>query len=223
MMAYGFIESYFTRARKAGIIFIQYSLDSKPEVQPQEEKILVKAFEPIIAQHIEITADLLVLATGVQPNVPVELAEATGISLDPDGFFQEADLKWRPVDALKEGVFACGLAHSPRSITESMATAEAAAQRALRILLRKELPAGSVVAKVRHSLCSLCERCIAACPYQARTLWADQGKVVVNAAMCQGCGACATVCPNSASVLLGFTGQQMFDIIDATLEASGGA
>ncbi len=220
IMAYGFAESYYTQARKAGVIFIQYTPDRKPQVETAETAIRVKVFEPIIAQDVEITADLLVLATGVTPSFPAELAEAYGIGLDQDGFFNEADSKWRPVDALKEGVFACGLAHSPRSIAESIVTAEAAAQRSLRILSRTNLPTGKVVAEVRQSLCSLCERCIPACPYQARALWAEHDKVVVNPAMCQGCGTCATVCPNSASVVRGFTGPQMFDVIDAAIESS---
>jgi heterodisulfide reductase subunit A len=114
-------------------------------------------------------------------------------------------------------VFACGLALSPRSIPESIATAEAAAQRALRILGRERLATGRVVAGVRPSLCSLCEQCINACPYGARTLEADLQQVLVNPAMCQGCGACAAVCPNDASFLEGYPAQQMLAVIDAAL------
>jgi len=121
------------------------------------------------------------------------------------------------VDALKEGVFACGLAHSPRNVAESIATAEAAAQRALRILSRERLPAGKIVAQVRHSLCSLCEQCIDACPYGARTIDADLARVLVNPVMCQGCGVCANVCPNDAAVLEGYAAQQMLETIDAVL------
>ena len=157
------------------------------------------------------------MATGVIPNLPAELAETCGASVDIDGFFQEADSKWRPVDSLNEGVFACGLAHSPRNIAETIATAEAAAQRALRILSRKRLPAGKVVASVHHSLCSLCERCIDACPYGARTIDDDQEKVLINPAMCQGCGSCAAICPNGASVVEGFLEQQMLEMIDAAI------
>jgi heterodisulfide reductase subunit A len=64
----------------------------------------------------------------------------------------------------------------------------------------------------------LCERCIEACPYGARTLDWELEKIVVNPAMCQGCGACAAVCPNSASVLNDFTDEKMFDVIDAAFE-----
>jgi heterodisulfide reductase subunit A len=223
MMTYGFNESYFTQARKENVIFIQYHVDDKPTVKlaegsgGDEKPLSVAVYEPIIRKKVEIDADLVVLATGIVPTLPTELAAAFGVDRDQYGFFSEAESKWRPVDAFKEGVFACGLSHSPRSITEAIATAEASAQRALRILSRERLPGGKVVAGIHTSLCSLCERCIEACPYGARTLTPDQEKIEVNPVMCQGCGSCATACPNSASYLEGFTEQQMLDVIDAAL------
>ncbi|MEJ2169570.1 MAG: 4Fe-4S dicluster domain-containing protein, partial [Desulfobacterales bacterium] len=217
MMAYGFTEAYYTRARKAGVNFIQYTVDEKPQVRIDPDSVSVTVLEPIIGQQVQIKADLVVLATGVAPMLPQDLAQSLGATIDRDGFFQEAESKWRPVDSLKEGIFACGLAHSPRNIAESITTAEAAAQRALRILSRERLPAGKVVAKVRHSLCSLCERCIKACPYEARSIDYEHEKVLVNPVMCQGCGSCSAVCPNSASILDGFQEQQMFEMIDAVI------
>ncbi len=199
-------------------------MESKPRVsvtENPENPIRVTAVDPILGRSVEIEADLLVLATGVVPQLPPDLADAFGAETDADGFFKEAESKWRPVDSLREGVFACGLALSPRGISESIATAGAAAERSLTILSREKLSTGKVVARVHHSLCSLCERCIETCPYEARRLDLDQGKVLVNPAMCQGCGDCATVCPNGASVVSGFSQQQMFGVIDAALEARG--
>ena len=217
VMAYGFSEAAFTRARKAGVIFIPYHPDRPPQVEPAETGAMVTVAEPILGRTLAIEAQLVVLATGIVPRLPPELAEAYGAHLDRDGFFQEADSKWRPVDGLKEGVFSCGLALGPRTITESVATGEAAAQRALRLLSRERLAAGKVTAGVRHSLCSLCEQCIAACPYGARSLDVDFEEVRVNPAMCQGCGACAAVCPNDASFLEGYAPQQMLATIDAAI------
>jgi heterodisulfide reductase subunit A len=217
MMTCGFSEAAFTRARQAGVIFITYRLDSPPLVEPAEGAATVTVEEPILGQTIQIKAQLAVLATGIVPTLPPELAGAFGAHVDADGFFQEADTKWRPVDSLKEGVFACGLALSPRSIAESVASAEAAAQRALRVLSRERLSTGKVTAGVRHSLCSLCEQCINACPYEARSLDEECGQVRVNPAMCQGCGACAAVCPNDASFLEGYAAQQMLAMIDAAM------
>ena len=217
MMTYGFAETYYTRTRATDVIFIQYRTDDKPRVQTGKESLEVTIFEPILGRYLKIKADLVVLATGLVSNLPEDLAQSFGASVDQDGFFQEAESKWRPVDALKEGVFACGLTHSPRNIAETIATAEAAAERALRIISREHLPAGKVLAQVHHSLCSLCERCIDACPYGARSIDFDHEKVRINPVMCQGCGACAAVCPNSASILEGFLEQQMFEMIDAAM------
>ncbi len=222
MMSYGFTETFYTQARKAGVFFIQYDKDNKPNVEPANGTVRVRVDEPIIAKTVEIDADLVVLATGIKPNLRKDLANGFGADIDPDGFFQEAESKWRPVDALTEGVFACGITHSPRSIAESVATAEAAAQRSLRILTKEHLRSGKVVAKVHHSICSLCERCIEACPYEARLLDPDLEKVLVNPVRCQGCGSCAAVCPNSASYIEGFPEQQMFEVIDAALVGTFG-
>jgi heterodisulfide reductase subunit A len=219
MMAYGFLESFYTQARSAGVIFVQYETDRKPNVTLEDGRPTITAIDPILGRDIILKPDLLVLSTGIEPNEVKRLAGLFGLERNQDGFFQEAESKWRPVDFIREGIFMAGIAHSPHSITESIATAEAAAQRALRILNNEKLAAGGIVAQVRNSLCSLCERCITACPYEARRHDEDLGQVVVDELMCQGCGSCATVCPNSASVVRGYRDQQMFEIIDAALEA----
>ncbi len=217
LMTTGFAETAFTRARREGVLFIPYRPERPPEVRAAGRAAIVSVEEPVLGRPIEIEADLVVLAAGVEPTLPRELAEAYGGRLDGDGFFEEADPKWRPVEGLKEGVFACGLALSPRGIPEAVATAEAAAVRALAILGRERLSSGRIVARIRSSLCSLCEQCIAACPYGARRLDAERRQVVVNPAMCQGCGACAAVCPNDAATLEGFSARQMFGVIEAAL------
>ncbi|MBW2625380.1 MAG: CoB--CoM heterodisulfide reductase iron-sulfur subunit A family protein, partial [Deltaproteobacteria bacterium] len=218
IMAYGFLENYYTQARQKGIIFIQYSVDDKPRVGVENGQVIVGVTEPILGKEVTIPSDLLVLGTGIVANGQDKLAQIFEVEVDQDGFYQEAEYKWRPVDFLKEGIFTCGIAHSPRSISETIAMAEATAQRALRILSSDRITAGAIVAEVRHSLCSLCEKCISACPYGAR--WRDEleEKVMVNELGCQGCGSCAAVCPNSASVLSGYRDQQMFSVIDAALE-----
>jgi heterodisulfide reductase subunit A len=218
VMAYGFLETYYTKARRAGVIFFQYDVREKPRVSVENGQPVISAVDPIIGREITVKPDVLVLSTGIIPGEQRKLAAIFGVAVDQDGFFQEAESKWRPVDFLKEGIFVCGIAHSPRSITESIAMAEAAAQRALRILSSEHLAGGGIVAEVRHSLCSLCEQCIAACPYGARWYDEDQDNIVVDALMCQGCGSCSTVCPNSASVLRGYRDQQMLEVIDAALE-----
>ncbi len=217
MMSYGFLESYYTQARRKGVIFIPYDVNEKPKVSLQDRRPSLVIQDPTLGREISVKPDILVLSTGIVPNDGKPLAHSFGVELNRDGFFQEAESKWRPVDFLKEGLFMAGLAHSPRSITETIAMAQAAAQRSLRILGSERLAAGNLVAEVRHSLCSLCERCVAACPYGARQYQEDDDRIVVDELTCQGCGSCAAVCPNSASVLRGYSDQQVLEVIDAAL------
>ena len=218
IMTYGFLETYYTKARKAGVIFVQYQVDEKPRVAVENGHISLAARDPILGREIILENDLLILSTGIVPHGQEHLAEVFGVELNQDGFFHEAEYKWRPVDFVKEGVYVCGLAHSPRSVTEAVAMAEAAAQRSLVFLARGRIMGSSIAAEVRHSLCSLCERCIEACPYGARYRDEEEEQILVNELMCQGCGSCAAVCPNSASVLRGFKDQQIHAVLDAALE-----
>ena len=217
MMSYGFLESYYTEARKKGILFIQYEVHDKPQVnvEGQGPEVLVK--DPVLDRPLAIKADLLVLSTGVVPGESEDLKKFFAVETNRDGFFLEAEAKWRPVDFIRQGIFLAGMAHSPRSLTESIAMAQAAAQRGLTILNSERLEAGGIVAEVRHSLCARCEQCVEACPYGARYYEEEDDQIVVDELMCQGCGSCAAVCPNSASVLRGYRDQHVFDVIDAAV------
>lgn len=218
IMSYGFSEEYYTKARKAGAIFIRYDPDRKPKVAFDENnKPVISAYDPILRRELEIHADILSLSDGIEPNDVSELSEIFGVPTGPDGFFLEAESKWRPVDFLKQGVFVCGVARGPANMAETIASAKAAAQRSLRVLCDKSMARASVVAEVRQSLCSLCGKCLTVCPYGARTLDMARNKIVVDDLLCQGCGSCAAVCPNSASFLRGFNDQQVMSVIDASL------
>jgi heterodisulfide reductase subunit A len=218
IMTYGFQEEMYTEARRLGALFIRYSPDNKPRVEFEEGRPVITAFEPILGRDIQVRADILALASGIEPNDASEVAELFGVPLTEHGFFQEADPKWRPVDFLKHGVFACGLARAPGSMDETIASAKAAAQRALCVLSEKRLVPGRVVAEVRPTLCSRCGTCIEVCPYHARSLDPVLDRIVVDELLCQGCGSCAAACPNGASVLRGFSDRQVLDVIDAALE-----
>ncbi len=217
MMTQGVIEAYYKEARELGVIFIRYSLDQKPEVNFESDQAMVRVHEPILDRDLEIRADLVVLATGIVAKGVEPLAGLFNAGVDAYSFFAEADPKWRPVDAVTGGVFACGLALGPRDVEESVASAGAAAMGAVRLLSRQEESISPVTAAVKPSLCSLCERCIEACVFGARTLDPDTLRIRIDPIACQGCGACAAVCTNSAAYVNNFLDQQMFEIIDAAV------
>lgn len=218
IMSHGFMETYYTQARKAGAIFIRYDLEHKPQVTFEKGLPVVIARDPVLDRDVEVRPDLLVLSSGIEAGDQEETALIFNAELDRDGFFQEAESKWRPVDFLRQGLFMCGLARAPGSMREAIASAQAAAQRALRILSAGKIARETLVATVRHSLCSLCQSCITACPYGARRVDPELERIVVDEILCQGCGSCAAICPNSATVLKGFHDGSMLAVIDAALD-----
>jgi len=222
MMTYGFNETYFTQARQAGVIFFQFTADTPPQVSLVDTHppgVRISVIDPILGQPVEVTVSLLTLATGITAHLPQHCPQMVGINADDMGFFAEADPKWRPVESQTEGVFACGLALGPRSIPETVASAQAAAQRALALLAQPRICAGTRIALQRRSLCAQCERCIQACAFDARHLDPDTGVITVHPGICRGCGACMAVCPNGAAILKDCPPAQMLSIIETTLHA----
>jgi homotetrameric NADPH-dependent glutamate synthase len=217
MRTYGFQESYYTEARKQGILFLRYDRDRLPrgEVKPGGE-VEVTIRDPLLQRDVLIPADLLVLSMATVPNPEnSRLAQMLKVPLTSDGFFLEAHMKLRPVDFATEGIFLCGLAHGPKLIDEAIAQAEAAAARAAVILSKDELQTDAQVSRINASLCQGCGTCVEMCPYKAITMNYEKHVAEVNAALCKGCGICSSSCRCGAPDIGGFT----FEEIAAQLAA----
>jgi heterodisulfide reductase subunit A len=218
---YGFREQYYTDLRDKGAVFLRYTPETRPDVKKVDEpkpdsRLRVTAFDPILEKQVEIDADLLVLSTAIDPpEGNVELAKMLKVPLNSDGMFLEAHVKLRPVDFATDGVFVCGLAHSPKDMDESLVQAKAAASRALTFLKKKSILAEGTISKVREDRCSGCGYCESICAYAAIEVDPEKGVAVVNEALCKGCGACVASCRCGALDLLGFTNEQLFSAFDA--------
>ncbi len=213
IMTYGFREQAYTRAREAGVLFVRYEEDDKPEVSASGDSVTVRVNDPVLGGRLEIEADLLVLSTGIVAGDNAGLAELLKLELTEDGFFKEVDTKFRPVDTVIDGVFVCGRANAPRNLDEEVVMAQAAAQRAANVLSRQELRSGAVVSEVNARRCSGCQICVTTCPFKARWMDEDRRIAVVVEALCQACGSCVAACPNSAARLRGYRDKQMLSAI----------
>jgi heterodisulfide reductase subunit A len=218
IMTYGYFEQYYTKARGEGVVFVKYDLDSKPTVEVVDDKTMVRFTDHVLQMDMEVAADQVILATGIEPSPGnVDLARVFGIDVNRDGFFVEADSKWRPVEFNKMGIFLAGTAHAPQSVNESLMQSEASAQKAYEYLSRKEIISPRVVSVVHDALCSRCQRCVEVCPYDARSYDEEKDRIVVDPAACQACGMCEATCPNNAAEVPGWNEKQTMTVIDDEL------
>ncbi|MBU2608111.1 MAG: FAD-dependent oxidoreductase, partial [Chloroflexi bacterium] len=217
MMTYGLSEEYYTAAREQGIEFVRYEVDNKPEVTFDGGKLKIRAVEPVLGGEMVWQPDLLVLSPAIVPEDNARLADILGVERNEDGFFQEAEAKFRPVDFLKDGIYVCGLAHSPLNMTETIVQAQAAAQRAAQLLWRIQSFSPTMVSEVNERWCTGCELCIKVCPFEARYRDTERGIAQVIETLCRGCGACAAACPSGAAQLRELTDKQVISMLDAAL------
>jgi heterodisulfide reductase subunit A len=217
MRTYGKREDLYREARAEGVLFIRYSLDEKPVVTADGDRVQVEFRDPILDRRLAVKADILCLATAIVSHKDNALTQFFKVPMDMDGWLLEAHQKLRPVDFPNDGVFLCGMAHYPKPIDESIAQAKAAASRALTFLTLENIKVGGVVSHIIPELCSGCLGCINVCPYGAISFDDEKAVAVVNQALCKGCGACAAACPSEAPILMGFNNEQLYAQIKTAL------
>lgn len=213
---YGFYEKLYREARSLGVNFIRYEVERKPVVESKSGKISIRFYEPILGREIRDTADMVVLASAISPSRDnnTKISQFLKVPLNEDGFFLEAHVKLRPVDFATDGVYVCGLAHSPKNMSESITQANAAAVRAAAVLSREYLETEAMTAEVIEHYCAGCGTCERVCAYKAVTL-NDKGRAEVNSVLCKGCGTCAASCRSGAIDLQGFSDRQIVEEIEA--------
>ncbi len=224
MRTYGFAEDYYRDAAEKDVKFIRWDPDNKPQVEPatKESKpvLRINIADPVLGQRLALDADLLVLSAAVVPSKgSQEIARLFKVPLNPDGFFQEAHVKLRPVDFAAEGVFLCGIAHYPKNIYETISQAYGAAGRAATLLSQDSVTASGAVCEVKEDDCVACGACITACAYGAIEFCeTPKGKKArVNPILCKGDGLCNAKCPTNAIMLKHYTDEEVFGQIDAAV------
>ena len=215
---YGERESVYHAARDKGIIFIRYSLEKKPVVTETDDGLDIRVFDPVLQRDLLIKADLINLATAIEPVGHENLASCFKLPMDDDKFFIEAHAKLRPVDFANDGLFVCGMAHYPKPIDESIAQAMAAASKAAIVLSRPFITVSPLVSQVDSEICIGCGLCAEVCNFGAIIIEEIEGKgfrAKNIAASCKGCGLCAASCPQGAIDMLHFRDRQILAAVSA--------
>jgi heterodisulfide reductase subunit A len=226
MRTYGYGEDYYREAADKDVKFIRYEPQDEPEVEAGESEegrpvLKVTAPDYILGKKVEIDADIVALAAAIIPSAgSEELTRLFGVTLGPDGFFQEAHVKLRPVEFATDGVYLCGMAHYPKLLRETIEQAYGAASRVLTLLSHDTIIASGSVCEVDDKRCIGCGQCVSACTYGAIELREIRHvkKAVVNPVLCKGDGLCNAKCPTAAIQLKHFTDEEILAQVDAAAE-----
>ncbi|NLI00895.1 MAG: CoB--CoM heterodisulfide reductase iron-sulfur subunit A family protein [Chthonomonadales bacterium] len=216
-------EDLYLQASRDGALFFRYPDEEPPVVADRSGAAVVTTKDVLTwGEELEIPADLVVLATGMQPRDISDLIAMRKLPVGADRFLQEVHPKLRPVEMAVNGVVLAGACQGPVDIGEACAAAQTAAAKAAILLSKPVIELDPFVAHVQEDLCDGCELCLAECEYQGALTMVevqnDGGSVRrarVNPALCAGCGACAAVCPPRAINVAGWTLDQFDAMVDA--------
>jgi heterodisulfide reductase subunit A len=219
-------EELYNQASKNKVVFMRYEADAQPEITPSanpDYPLQVKIKDSLtFNEEMDVPADLVVLATGIEPDDVSGLASMMKLPIGTDKFLLEVHPKLRPVEFPITGVFLAGTCQAPMDAGEACNAAGAAAVKASALLRKGYIELDPFVAQVDMDKCQGHGACVEACLKEGALELTEvtiEGKIHkkarVTAAMCLGCGACAAVCPEKAIDINGWALKQYEDMVDA--------
>ncbi len=219
-------EEIYQRASENGVVFLRFEADGSPAVRRSQEgdeyPLTVRVKDSLtFGEEVDVPADLVVLAVGMEPNPISDLVEKMKLPVGVDRFLLEVHPKLRPVEISVSGILLAGTCQAPMDMGEACAAAGAAAVKASGILARGYVELDPFVAEVDLQKCQGSGACVEAClnPGALKMVEMEvEGRKVLKAqvfpALCLGCGACVAICPENAIDLQGWTLKQYEDMVD---------
>jgi heterodisulfide reductase subunit A len=125
-------EEFYDRVRNEGV---RYRRGNPSEIIKRGDKLIVRAEDTLLGEQIEVEADLVVLAVGMQPRQGTDdLAQVLALARGEDGYFLEQHPKLRTIESNVPGIFLAGCCQGPKDIPDTVAHAKAAAAAAMILL-----------------------------------------------------------------------------------------
>lgn len=223
-------EEMYNRAAQNRVVFMRFEADAPPRVESSDTgnfPLSVTVTDGLtFNEEMTVPADLVVLATGVEPADISDIAGMLKLPRGNDGFLNEVHPKLRPVELPVTGVFLAGTCQAPMDSSEACNTAGAAAAKVSALLGKGYIELDPFVAQVDEEKCTGTGACVDACLVddalelvETEVAGETVKKARVSAALCQGCGACVAVCPENAIEVAGWTLKQYEAMVDAIAAA----
>ncbi|MBI5478501.1 MAG: hydrogenase iron-sulfur subunit [Deltaproteobacteria bacterium] len=201
----GEFELFYKRVQEDPGVFLTKG-DVVEVKENADRTVTIVADNTLLGEKIEVTADLVVLATGMVPatfdNPTLNLAYRLGKELPtaPHGF-TDSEFICFPYETQRTGIYAAGTVHQPMDTLTATDDAAGAAMKAIQCV--DSVQRGAAVHPRAGDLsfpsfflqrCTQCKRCTEECPFG--TLDEDEkGTPKPNPNRCRRCGVCMGACP----------------------------
>ena len=219
-------ENLYDQASRSGVVFLRFEADEGPEVASNEDggafPLQVTVNDTLtFGEQVRVPADLVVLATGMEPNAIPDMVEMMKLPTGMDRFLLEVHPKLRPVELSQAGILLAGTCQAPMDVGEACNAASAAAVKAAALLGRGYVELDPFVAEVNPARCMGSGACVEACLVEGALRMTETEmdgqtvkRVEVTPALCTGCGACVAVCEHNAIDVNGWTLGQYEAMVD---------
>ena len=214
-------EEFYQKLLNEGVHCIRGKVGEVTDwaIDPSEEgKLVIRVEDTLIGRVRRIPVDMVVLATGLEPNADAQdVRRMFNISCSTEGFFLERHPKLAPVSTFTDGIYIAGCCQGPKDIPDTVAQAGAAAAEALALIDAGEMELEPNTSFIVEEECSGCKSCIPLCPYKAISYLEDKKKAYINEALCKGCGVCVAACPSGSIKQNLFEDDEIFSEIEGVL------
>ncbi len=199
----GLLENYYRQSQTEGTLFIKTDVKN---VDASNGSVKVEADDLLSGDDLELDVDLLVLATGIEPNTKeaevLNLTYRLGTDLPTRKYgFPNSHFICFPYETQRTGIYAAGVVRQPM---ESAAAINDGAGAVLKAMQSVEGAAAGTAVHPRAGditfpdfflqRCTQCKRCTEECPFG--TLDEDEkGTPLPNPTRCRRCGICMGACP----------------------------
>jgi len=209
-------EDFYRSGQDKGVTF---SKGEVSEVVAGNGALEVKFKDLILDEDIALSADLVVLATGMVPNSGVNIeAEQGSVEVPVESIlnldyrqgadvpqlvhgFTDSHFICFPYETRRTGIYTAGPVRRPMDMAQAMEDAAGAALKAIQAAENAALGRGAhprsgdlSFPSFRKEGCTQCKRCTVECPFGAINE-DEQRYPLFNESRCRRCGTCMGACP----------------------------
>ncbi len=200
------LEEFYKKVQKDGTVFIKTDTSKVTIGEGEELKLSIEAMDELLGGPVQMEADLVVLATGMQPAVlddPIlNLEYRQGPALPELKYgFPDSHFVCFPYETRRTGIYAAGCVRQPMTATRAGNDGTGAALKAIQCA---ELTSHGHAVHPRTgdmsypelaiTRCTQCKRCTEECPVGMYNE-DEKGTPLPHPTRCRRCGICMGSCP----------------------------